>query len=81
MFSVGLAAAALDLWAIHRKVRVCLILFCILNSPLSYSYEAGILENPKVSHFAWEPAAYGGPLCSCYLTYVRPNLKFHKRLE
>lgn len=75
MFSVGLGAGALaegkgrlDLWPTHRMVAAYLILFCILNSPLFYSYEAGILENPKVSHFSWEPAAYGGPLCSCYLS-------------
>lgn len=38
-----------DLWAIHRTVEVYVTLLCILNSPLPYSYEAGILENPKVS--------------------------------
>lgn len=58
----------LDLWLIHRMVEAYMILFYILNSPLPYSYEAGILENPKVSHFAWKRAAYGSPLCSCYLT-------------
>jgi hypothetical protein len=72
---------ALDLWAIHRMVGVSMILFCRLNSSLSCSYEAGILENPKVSHFARESAAYGSPLHSCYLMDARPNLKFHKGLK
>lgn len=57
----------------------CVCVLCILNSPLPYSYEAGILENPKVSLFAWELAACGSsPRCSCYLTPVRPNWKFHE---
>lgn len=56
MFWVGLATyvsaerkGRLDPWAIQRTVEVYMTLLCILNSPLPYSYEAGILENPKVS--------------------------------
>lgn len=56
MFWVGVAAyvsaerkGRLDPWAIQRTAEVHVTLLCILNSPLPYSYEAGILENPKVS--------------------------------
>lgn len=87
MFWVRLAVWALanrkgrlDLWVTHRMVTVYMTLLCILNSSLPYSYEAGILENPKVSKpmpGSRLPVAVNPPQ-SCCPMHGRPNVKFHE---